>query len=107
MRYWVRNDAIKYDSIGNENKGFYRYYIVEIPYEGFDNIYVGHNEQFYRETDAWENENDYVMKEKPDLSNYKQVLKSECSRPDGWISIPSDELCQGPKYVETFGEVEK
>ena len=62
MRYWVRNDAVKYDSIGNENKGLYRYYIVEIPYEDHRNsIYVGHNEQFYRETDSWENENDYVM----------------------------------------------
>lgn len=104
MRYWVRNDAVKYDSIGNENKGFYRYYIVEIPCEGVGSIYVGHNEQFYRETDAWENENDYVMEEKPDLSNYRQVLKCECNRPDGWTFIPFDKLWQSSRYVETFDE---
>ena len=107
MRYWVRKNEIKYDSIGNKNKGLYRCYIIEIPNEYTGYVYVEHSEQFYRETDAWEDENDYIMKEKPDLLNYKQVLKCECSSPDGWTFLPVDKLYPGPKYVETFDEVEE
>lgn len=103
MKYWVRKNEVKYDSIGNKNKGFYRCYIVEIPNEYAGSVYVEHSEQFYRETDSWENENDYVIK-KPDLSNYKQVSKFECSYPNGWTFLPVDKLYPGPKYVENFDE---
>jgi len=34
MNYYVLKDEKKYDSIGNEDKGLYRHYVVEV--EPFD-----------------------------------------------------------------------
>jgi hypothetical protein len=112
-KYFVPKHEVPYDSIGNENKGVYRQYIIELTVRndrgeiGF--TYIGHTEVFYRETDAWENENDFIMEKEPDLSEWRQVSGTECSEPDGWTFFTLDKLIPKKmfKYVESFDEVEK
>lgn len=112
-KYWVPKHAVPYDSIGNKNKGVYRDYIIEFTLRndigevGF--TYMGHTEMFYRETDTWENKNDFIMEEEPDLSEWRQVSSFECSEPEGWRFFSFDKLFPKKmfKYVESFDEVEE
>lgn len=111
-KYWVPKHEIPYDSIGNEDKGVYRSYIVEIIFRIEDKIgftYIGHSEMFYRETDTWENKNDFIMEEEPDLSEWRQVSSFECSESEGWRFFSFDKLFPKKmfKYVESFDEVEE
>lgn len=112
VRYWIPKHEVPYDSMGNENKGVYRSYIVEIIYRNKDEIgftYVGHTEMFCKEDDAWGEENDYILEKEPDLSNWKKVSKSECSEPESWTLFQIDKLKAKRmfKYVETFEEAEE
>lgn len=112
-KYWVPKHAVPYDSIGNKNKGVYRDYIIELILRnasgeiGF--TYIVHTEMFYRETDTWENKNDFIMEEEPDLSEWRQVSSFECSEPEGWRFFSFDKLMPKKmfKYVESFDEVEE
>lgn len=112
-KYWVPKHAVPYDSIGNKNKGVYRDYIIEFTLRnvvgeiGF--TYIVHTEMFYRETDTWENKNDFIMEGEPDLSEWRQVSSFECSEPEGWRFFSFDKLFPKKmfKYVESFDEVEK
>jgi len=81
MNYYVLKDEKKYDSIGNEDKGLYRHYVVEV--EPFDknnlcNCYISHTEMFCRETNCWENIRNRRIDE-IDKSKYRLVKESECS----------------------------
>lgn len=110
-KYWVPKHEVPYDSIGNENKGVYRSYIVEITFIIEDKVgftYTGHTEYFYRKTCIWEGK-DYILKEDPDLSNWKQVSKDECSEPESWMLFSLDKIKPKKmfKYVESFDEVEE
>ena len=110
-KYWVPKHEVPYDSIGNEGKGVYRSYIVEITFRVEDKVgftYTGHTEYFYRETYTWEGK-DYILKKDPDLSNWKQVSKDECSEPENWTLFSLDKIKPKKmfKYVESFDEVEE
>lgn len=111
-KYWVPKHEVPYDSAGNENKGVYRQYIIELTVRNKDEVgfvYIGHIEIFCRETDAWENERDYILEKEPDLSEWRQVLKTECNEPEGWTLFRLDKLRPKKmfKYVETFDEVKE
>lgn len=112
-KYWVPKSEVTYDSIGNENKGVYRSYIVELTLinvkgeVGF--TYIEHTELFDREFYSWENSEEFILKEEPDLSNWKQVSKDECSEPDNWTFFSLDKIKPKKmfKYVESFDDVEE
>ena len=111
-KYWVPKHEVPYDSIGNEDKGVYRSYIVEITFRIEDKVgftYIGHTEYFCRDTDNWEYDKDFILKEDPDLSNWKQVSKNECSEPESWTLFSLDKIKPKKmfKYVESFDEVEE
>ena len=112
-KYWVPKHEVPYDNIGNENKGVYRNYIIELTLRndrgevGF--TYIEHTEIFYRGTDTWENKNDFIMEKEPDLSNWKQVSETECSESNGWTFFTLDKLRPKKmfKYVESFDDIEQ
>lgn len=111
-KYWVPKIAVPYDSIGNEDKGVYRSYIVEITFRVEDKIgftYAGHTEFICRDTCNWEYNKDFILEEVPDLSNWKQVSENECSEHDNWTFFSLDKIKPKKmfKYVESFDEVEE
>ena len=111
-KYWVPKIAVPYDSIGNEDKGVYRSYIVEITFRVEDEVgftYAGHTECFDREFYSWEYDKDFILEEVPDLSNWKQVSENECSEPDSWTFFSLDKIKPKKmfKYVESFDDVEE
>lgn len=112
IKYFVPKHEVPYDNIGNKNKGVYRQYIIELTVRKKDEIgfvYIGHTELFFREIDSWCDKNDYILEKEPDLSNWKQVPKNECSEPEGWTFFALGKLIPKKmfKYVETFSEAEK
>lgn len=93
MIFWVRKDACKYDSIGNEysghpkSKGLYRNWLCEVKSkEG--SVWLSHSEYFDREHDNWEcsiyGKSEFEIKEPENLNDYKQVSKQECSNVWHW-----------------------
>lgn len=112
-KYWVPKIAVPYDSIGNKDKGVYRNYIVELTLINTRNevgfAYIEHTECFDREFYSWEYGKDFILKEIPDLSNWKQVSKNECSEPENWMFLSFDKLIPKKmfKYVEAFDEAEE
>jgi len=91
MNYYVFNNTMKYDNIGNEGKGLYRTWVCEIEPrdpEEYKSIWVRHDEVFDREFDHWRTLGKTTHEIEMDDKKYdtlKCVKPEECSESDMWL----------------------
>lgn len=88
MNFYVLKNEKKYDNIGNEGKGLYHNYVIEIepPNKNkFYNCYISHTEIFYKELYSWETSR-AIRLDSIDKINYNLVSPEECNFSD-YLSI--------------------